>query len=106
MIYAGKLKEKLEFYKIQEMQTQSGFKSTDEIYMFTANAERTKNKENFVVDAEEIFHSIYLTFRLRFRREVDETNIVKYKSERYRIISLNPWEADGEMTITIEKINE
>jgi head-tail adaptor len=106
MIYAGRLKEKLEFYKIQEVQTESGYKSSEEVYMFTANAERTKNKENFVVDAEEIFHSVFLTFRLRFRREVNETNIVKYKNERYRIISLNPWESDGEMTIILEKINE
>lgn len=106
MIYAGKLREKLEFYKIQEVQTPSGFKTSEEVYMFTANAERTKNKENFVVDANELFHSVYLTFRLRFRKEVDETNIVKYKDERYRIISLNPWETDGEMTIIVEKINE
>lgn len=106
MIYAGKLKERLDFYKVQEVQTKSGYKSTEEVFMFTARAERTKNKENFVVDAEEIFHSVYLTFRLRFRKEVDETNIVKYKDERYRIISINPWEADGEMTIIIEKINE
>lgn len=106
MIAAGKLRETLEFYKIQEVQSKSGYKNTEEVFMFTARAERTKNKENFVVDAEEIFHSVYLTFRLRYRKEVDETNIVKYKDERYRITSLNPWQMDGEMTIILEKINE
>jgi len=106
MIYAGKLKEKLDFYRVQEVQSESGYKRTEEVFMFTAKAERTKNKENFVVDAEELFHSVYLTFRLRFRKEVDETNIVVYKENRYRITSLNPWEADGEMTIMLEKINE
>lgn len=106
MIYAGKLKEKLDFYRVQETQSESGYKRTEEVFMFSAKAERTKNKENFVVDAEEVFHSVLLTFRLRFRKEVDETNIVVYKDNRYRIISLNPWESDGEMTIMIEKINE
>lgn len=106
MIYAGKLREKLDFYKIQEVQSESGYKRTEEVFMFTAKAERTKNKENFVIDAEELFHSVYLTFRLRFRKEVDETNIVVYKGNRYRIISLNPWEVDGEITIMLEKINE
>lgn len=106
MIFAGKLKEKLEFYKVQEVQSKSGYKNTEEVFMFSAKAERTKNKENFIVDADEIFHAVYLTFRLRFRKEVDETNIVKYKDERFRITSLNPWEADGEMTIILEKINE
>lgn len=106
MIYAGKLKEKLDFYQIQEVQTGSGFKTPKETFMFTAKAERTKNKENFVVDAEEIFHSVYLTFRLRFRKELDETFIVYYKKNKYRIISITPWEEYGEMTIMIEKINE
>lgn len=106
MIYAGKLKEKLDFFKIQEVQTESGFKHSEEVFMFTARAERTKNKENFVVDAEEIFHNINLTFRLRYRAEVDETNIVIYNQNRYRIISINPWKSDNEMTIIIEKINE
>jgi SPP1 family predicted phage head-tail adaptor len=106
MIFAGKLKEKLKFYKIVEIQTNSGFKKTEEVYMFTVNAERTKNKENFVVDAEEIFHNVWLTFRIRYRKEIDETNIVIYKDNRYRITSINPWETDGEMTIMLEKINE
>ena len=105
MIFAGKLKEKLDFYKVEEVQTASGFKNQEEVYQFTAKAERTKNKENFVVDAEEIFHNIYLTFRLRYR-EIKETWIVIYKEARYRIISINPWDDNREMTIMIEKINE
>lgn len=105
MIFSGKLKERLQFYKIQEKQSESGYKSTEEIFIYTARAERTKNKENFIVDGEELFHNVHLTFRLRYL-PIDETNIVVYKKERYRIISINPWEFDNEMTIIIEKINE
>jgi SPP1 family predicted phage head-tail adaptor len=106
MIYAGKLRERLDFYSVKETQSGSGFKHTEQVFLFTARAERTKNKENFLVDAEEIFHSIYLTFRLRFRKEIDEKTIVVYKDEKYRITSINPWIEDGEMTIIMEKINE
>ena len=105
MIFAGKLKEKLEFYKVEEIETASGFKQPEEVYQFTARAERTKNKENFVVDADEIFHNVYLTFRVRYR-EIDDTWIVFYKNEKYRITSFNPWDDNSEMTIMIEKINE
>lgn len=105
MIYAGRLTERLEFYKVEEVQTKSGYKDTQEVFMFRVYAERTKNKENFVVDGEEIFHAVYLTFRIRFRAEIDETNIVKYKNEKYRITSTTPWEQYGEMIIMLEKIN-
>lgn len=106
MIYAGALRETLSFYRIVETQSASGYKSTEEKFMFTCRAERTKNKENYVVDAEELFHSNELTFRIRYRREVEETNIVVYNSERYRVISIQPWQADGEMIIKIAKIND
>lgn len=105
MIFAGKLKERLDFYKVVETETPSGYRKPEEVFQFTARAERTKNKENFVVDAEEIFHNVYLTFRLRYR-EIDETWIVVYEKEKYRITSYNPWDDKREMTIMIEKINE
>lgn len=106
MIFAGTLTENLSFYRVVETQSASGFKHTEEQFMFTCKAQRTKNKENYVVDAEELFHSNELTFRLRMRKEVVETNIVVYNGERYRITSLQPWPRDNEMTIILAKINE
>ena len=106
MIFAGALSETLSFYKITETQKASGYKSTQEQYMFSCRAERKKNKEDFVVDAGELFHSILLTFKLRNRKDIEETNIVVYNGERYRIISIDRYQREGDMTIKIEKINE
>ena len=106
MIYSGQLTEYLEFYNVVETQSESGFKHTDEVFMFRVRAERTKNRENYVVDADEVFHSNELTFRLRYRKEIKETNIVVYEGERYRITSLQPWKEDNEIKIIISKINE
>ena len=106
MIYSGQLTEYLEFYKVVETQSDSGFKHTDEVFMFRVRAERTKNKENYVVDADEVFHSNELSFRLRYRKEIKETNIVVYEGERYRITSLMPWKEENEIKIIISKINE
>lgn len=106
MIYAGNLTEELSFYRITERQSASGYKDTVETLMFTCRAERTKNKEKYTVDAEEVFHTNELTFRLRLRKQVVETDIVVYKDERYRILSLQPWPRENEMVIIIAKINE
>lgn len=106
MIYSGQLTEYLEFYQVVETQSESGFKHTDEVFMFRVRAERTKNKENYVVNADEVFHSNELTFRLRYRKEIKETNIVVYEGERYRITSLNPWKEENQITIILSKINE
>ena len=106
MIYAGKLTEKLSFYDIIETQSASGFKSTQEQFLFTCLAERMKNKENYVVDAGELYHTNELTFRMRSRKEVKETSIVVYNEERYRITSLNKFPRDNEMTLIIARINE
>ena len=106
MIYSGQLTEYLEFYNVVETQSESGFKHTDEVFMFRVRAERTKNRENYVVDADEVFHSNELTFRLRYRKEIKETNIVVYEGERYRITSLNPWKEENQITIMLSKINE
>ncbi len=106
MIESGQLTHTLDFYKVVETQSASGFKTTTEVFMFSVRAERTKNLENFVVDASELFHSSSPTFRLRYRKEIDETNIVVYEGQRYRVISLNVWKKDNEITIILEKINE
>jgi len=76
MIYSGHLTEKLTFYRVVETQSGSGFKQTQEERMFDVRAERIKNKENYLVDADELFHSSELRFRIRYRREISETNIV------------------------------
>ena len=106
MIYSGELTEKLTFYEVKEVQSESGFKHTTEIKRFTTRAYRARNKENYVVDAGELFHSTELTFILRNRKEVTETDIVEYKGERYRITSLCPYVQENQMTIILAKINE
>lgn len=106
MIFAGNLTEKLDFYKVVETQSVSGFKSTQEQYMFTCKVCRMKNKENYVVDGGELYHTNDLTFKLRCRKEVEETNIVVYNGDRYRIISINKYPRENDMTIIISKINE
>lgn len=106
MIYSGQLTEILEFYKVVEVQSESGFKHPEEIFMFKVRAERTKNKENYVVDADELFHSSELRFRLRYRKEIDETNIVVYEGQRYRITSLDKYKEENQLTIILSKIND
>jgi len=106
MISSGALTEKLKFYHQVEIQTESGYKTVvEELYLET-RAERLKNKENYVVDAGELFHSNELTFRLRFRKEVNDTDIVEYMGSRYRITSLDVYRKDNQMTIIVEKIND
>lgn len=107
MIYSGQLSEYLEFYKIVEEQSESGYKSTKEVFMFRVRAERTKNKESYGVDADELFHLNELTFRLRYRKEIEETNIVIYNGDRYRITSIDKYIRDNnQLTIILQKINE
>lgn len=106
MIYSGHLTEILEFYKVVEVQSESGYKHPEEVFMFKVRAERTKNRETYLVEADELFHSTYLTFRIRYRKEIEETNIVVYEGQRYRIISLDKYTEENQLTIIIEKINE
>lgn len=106
MIFAGELTEKLTFYEVRETQSESGFKHTVEVEMFTVRAYRAKNREAYMVDAGELFHSSELTFQLRYRKEISETNIVVYNGNRYRITSLSPYIQENQITITLSKINE
>lgn len=105
MIFAGKLTETLKFYRIEETQSATGFKHTEETLIFNCKAEKIKAKENLDVDAEEIFHTLKLNFRIRYR-DVRETDIVRYNDERYRIISTDRYPRNNEMVLQIEKINE
>lgn len=106
MIYSGNLTETLEFYDIVETQSESGYKHSEEVFMFKVRAERLKNKMTYTVDADELFHATNLTFRLRYRREIKDTNIVVYEGERYRILSIDKYQKDNQLTIIIGKINE
>lgn len=106
MIQAGRLTETLSFYNITETQSISGYKSETETFLLTCKAERMKNKENYIVDAGEIFHSVELSFRLRYRAGIVDTSIVKYEGEKYRIISLDKFPLDNEIVIKISKVNE
>lgn len=106
MIYSGKLSEILKFYKVVETQSESGFKHSEEVFMFKVRAERMKNKETYTVDANELFHASELRFRLRFRKEIEETNIVEYNGQRYRITSLDEYKEENQLTIILSKINE
>lgn len=106
MVFSGNLTETLKFFEVVETQSKSGFKTTEEHLYLTIKAERLKNKENYVVDAEELFHSVELQFRLRYRKHVKETDIVEYEGQRYRVISIDKFRLEDEMIIKIEKINE
>lgn len=106
MVYAGTLRDKLTFYEVVETQSESGYKHTEEVKRFTVRAYRKKNKESYGVDAEELFHTSELTFLLRYRKEIKETDIVVYEGERYRITSLSPYLKDDELTIILSKIND
>ena len=106
MIFAGTLTERLDFYRIEETQTASGFKSTDEVLFWSCKANRRKNKESYAVNAEELFHITELTFTFRYNKDIDETDIVVYNGKRYRITSIDASPREREMTIRISKINE
>jgi SPP1 family predicted phage head-tail adaptor len=106
MIHSGNLTETLEFYDIVETQSESGYKHSEEVFMFKVRAERLKNKMTYTVDADELFHATNLTFRLRYRMEIKDTNIVVYEGERYRILSIDKYQKDNQLTIIIGKINE
>ena len=106
MIYSGLLTDTLHFYEKIETQSQSGYKSTEEVFKFKVRAQRTKNKEKYLTDAEELFHTSELTFKCRYRREIKDTDIVVYENERYRITSLDKFTEDNQLTIILSKINE
>lgn len=106
MIFSGKLTETLKFYEVVETQSQSGFKTTEERLFCTIRAERLKNRQNYTVDADELFHTCELSFRLRYRQGMKDTNIVEYQGERYRITSMDRYTRDNEVVIIMSKINE
>lgn len=106
MVYSGTLTERLRFYHVIESQTMSGFKETTEVFYYTCRADRLKNKENYVVNADELFHFPHLTFKIRYNKEILATDIVVYEGDRYRITSLDKNALDNELTIIIEKIND
>lgn len=106
MIYSGLMTETLHFYEIVESQSESGFKSTEEIFKFKVRAQRTKNKEKYLEDAGELFHTSELTFKCRYRKEITETDIVVYENQRYRITSLDKFKEANQLTIMLSKINE
>lgn len=106
MIYSGLLTETLNFYEVVETQSASGYKSTEEVFKLKVRAQRTKNKEKYTVDAEELFHTSELTFKCRYRKEIKDTDIVVYDEERYRITSLDKFKEANQLTIMLSKINE
>lgn len=106
MISAGQLTETLAFYEVRDTVEASGFHQSEEVLRFKTRAERLKNKESYVVNADEIFHLSELTFRLRNRNEVAETDIVVYEGKRYHITSIDRYRRGNQMTIILSKINE
>lgn len=106
MIYSGLMTETLHFYEQVETQSESGFKATEEVFKFKVRAQRTKNKEKYITDAEELFHTTELTFKCRYRKQITETDIVVYEGQRYRITSLDKWKEANQLTIMMAKINE
>lgn len=105
-VQAGTLTENLSFYRVVEVQSESGFKHTEEHLILTCRAYRMKNKERYVVNADELFHTNELTFKTYYRKEIDEQCIVVYEGNRYRITSLDVYKPENQMTIIVAKINE
>ena len=106
MISAGQLTETLAFFEVRDTVEASGFHRTEEVIRFKTKAERLKNKESYVVNADEVFHLSELTFRLRNRNEVQETDIVVYEGNRYHITSIDRYRRGNQMTIILSKIND
>lgn len=106
MIQSGLLRETLYFYERVETQSNSGYKSTEDAFKLKARAQRLKNKEKYLTDAEELFHTSELTFKLRYRKEIKDTDIVEYDGERYRITSTDKYIDANQLTIILSKINE
>ena len=106
MIFSGDLTERLDFYKVIEVQSESGYKHSTEQFLLTTRAQRLKNKENYLVDANELFHASELSFRLRYRREIEDTDVVVYEGNKYRITSLDKYPQENQLTIILAKINE
>lgn len=106
MIQSGLLTETLQFYETVETQSKSGYKSTEQIFKLKVRAQRTKNKEKYIEDAGELFHTSELTFKLRYRKEIKDTDIVVYEDEKYRITSLDKFKEANQLTIILSKINE
>ena len=106
MIFAGQLTEEIKFFRVEETRTATGYKQTEERFLFTCPVQRLKNKERFTENAEEIFHTISLHFRLRYRSELKDTDIAEYDGVRYRIVSLDKYPRQNEMVIIIDKIND
>lgn len=106
MISAGQLTETLAFFETIDTVESSGYHRTEEVLRFKTKAERLKNKESYVVNADEIFHLSELTFRLRNRNEIQETDIVVYENQRYHITSIDRYRRGNQMTIILSKIND
>jgi SPP1 family predicted phage head-tail adaptor len=106
MIQSGLLTETLQFYETVETQSKSGYKSTEQIFKLKVRAQRTKNKEKYIEDAGELFHTSELTFKLRYRKEIKDTDIVVYEDEKYRITSLDKFKEANQLTIILSKVNE
>ena len=106
MVLSGRLTETLRFSEIVETQSATGYKHTEERFMFECKAEKIKFKERFDVDAEEIYHHVVPQFRMRYRASVKETNVVEWRGEKYRILSVDRYPLDNEMLVKLDKINE
>ena len=106
MIYSGLMSEILEFHEIVERQSESGYKASVDVFKFRVRAQRTKNKERYTEDAAELFHTSELTFKLRYRKGIKDTDIVVYEGQKYKITSLDKFKEANQLTIIISKINE
>lgn len=106
MIFAGALTEQLDIYNIVEQQSESGFKHSEEVFLYSCYAERLQNRQNYLVDADELFHSTELKFRLRYRKEITETCMVIYQGLKYRITSIDKYPRENEEIIMLDKIND
>lgn len=106
MIPAGTLRYKLKFHQLQEIQSESGFKSKIKTEIYQCKAAKIKSTGDLIEDGKELFNSNRLIFKLRNNNLLNENLIVEFDGVEYKIVFFDFDIYDSSIKITIEKINK
>lgn len=105
MIPAGTLKYYLTFIQLQNIQSDSGFISKQEIEVLKSRAAKVKSSGKLIEDAKELFKTNQLVFKLRNNKVITDSLLVIYDSVKYNISFLERNLFDNSIEITLEKVN-
>ena len=105
MLPIGSLKYYLQFYEIVSIQTNSGAITKNKVNIFNIKAAKIKENGNFKIEAKELFHENYISFKIRYNKLFNDNLIILYNNIEYRIISSEIEKYDNTISITIQKIN-